>query len=63
VSPPGRPKGECRSARHEGNPVSVPAAVAAALAYVLALAHKMLIKDRLTRDGRWNERTPTWAWS
>ena len=29
----------------------------AALAFVLALAHKLLIKDRLTRAGRWNERT------
>jgi len=29
----------------------------AALTFVLALAHKMLIKDRLTRAGRWTERT------
>ncbi len=28
-----------------------------ALAFVLALAHKLLIKDGLTRAGRWNERT------
>jgi D-3-phosphoglycerate dehydrogenase len=26
------------------------------LAFLLALAHKLPIKDRLTRDGRWNER-------
>ena len=29
----------------------------AALTLVLALAHKLLIKDRLTRGGRWSERT------
>jgi phosphoglycerate dehydrogenase-like enzyme len=29
----------------------------AALTYVLALAQKLLIKDRLTRGGRWHERT------
>jgi len=29
----------------------------AALTYVLALAQKLLIKDRLTRAGRWHERT------
>ena len=29
----------------------------AALTFVLALAQKLLIKDRLTRDGRWGERT------
>ena len=29
----------------------------AALTYMLALAQKLLIKDRLTRAGRWNERT------
>jgi phosphoglycerate dehydrogenase-like enzyme len=29
----------------------------AALTLVLALAQKLLIKDRLTRDGRWSERT------
>ena len=28
-----------------------------ALAFVLALSHKLLIKDHLTRAGRWNERT------
>ncbi len=27
-----------------------------AMTYILALAHKLLIKDRLTREGRWNER-------
>lgn len=26
------------------------------LAFILALAHRLLIKDRLTREGRWNER-------
>ena len=26
------------------------------LAFLLALAHKMLIKDKITREGRWNER-------
>jgi D-3-phosphoglycerate dehydrogenase len=29
----------------------------ATLTFVLALAQKLLIKDRLTRDGRWSERT------
>ncbi len=29
----------------------------AAITYVLALAQKLMIKDRLTRAGRWNERT------
>jgi len=29
---------------------------ASAMAYVLALSHKMLIKDRLTRTGRWHEK-------
>ena len=29
---------------------------AAALTYVLALSHKLLIKDRLTREGRWSEK-------
>jgi phosphoglycerate dehydrogenase-like enzyme len=29
----------------------------AALTYVLALAHRLLVKDRLTRAGRWAERT------
>jgi len=29
----------------------------AALTYVLALAQKLLIKDQLTRAGRWHERT------
>ncbi|HVX12312.1 MAG TPA: NAD(P)-dependent oxidoreductase [Pirellulales bacterium] len=28
----------------------------AALAFLLALSHKLLIKDRLTRDGRWAEK-------
>lgn len=32
-----------------------PVAVAA-LTYLLALAHKLLVKDRLTRDGRWGEK-------
>ena len=27
-----------------------------ALAFILALSHKLMIKDRLTRDGRWAER-------
>jgi len=30
MSPPGRPKGECRSAKHEGTPVSLDAFIAAA---------------------------------
>ncbi len=29
---------------------------ASAIAYVLALSHKLLIKDRLTREGRWAEK-------
>jgi D-3-phosphoglycerate dehydrogenase len=29
---------------------------ASALTFLLALAHKLLIKDRLTRDGRWGEK-------
>src|SRR6185295_20223890 len=29
---------------------------AAALTFVLALSHKLLIKDRLTRQGRWHEK-------
>jgi D-3-phosphoglycerate dehydrogenase len=29
---------------------------AAALTYILALSHKLLIKDRLTRAGRWSEK-------
>lgn len=32
-----------------------PVAVAA-LTYILALAHKLLVKDRLTREGRWGEK-------
>jgi len=29
---------------------------AAALTFLLALSHKLLVKDRLTRDGRWSEK-------
>ena len=39
-------------------PVAVRRPVAvAALTFILALAGKLLAKDRLTRDGRWHERT------
>lgn len=27
------------------------------LLFILALSHKLFVKDRITRDGRWNERT------
>ncbi len=38
-------------------PNAVPRPVATiALTFVLALAHRLLVKDRLTREGRWNER-------
>jgi len=39
-------------------PAAVPRPVATiALTFVLALAHRLLAKDRLTREGRWHERT------
>src|SRR4029078_4455429 len=38
-------------------PMAMPRPVATiALTFILALAGKMMLKDRLTRTGRWNER-------
>jgi D-3-phosphoglycerate dehydrogenase len=36
--------------------VCAPPVASAALAFLLALAHKLPLKDRLTREGRWSEK-------
>ena len=45
MSPPGRPKGEYRSAKHEGNPVSPPAGRRAALRAMGAIALALGARD------------------
>ena len=43
-------------------PNAVPRPVATiALTFILALAHRLMVKDRMTRDGRWPERARPWA--
>jgi uncharacterized protein len=60
VSPPGRPKGECRSAQHEGTPVNQLAAVAVTVVWAtpdiqdvvaLALPAGATVADAIARSG------------
>ena len=44
-------------------PNAVPRPVATiALTFILALAHRMFAKDRITRAGRWPGASSTWGW-